>query len=127
MNKLEVEVLRFLLTGDNPFLEGLRLQIDELVVQKRELSGSGFFTSFINKSKVNSKTIDEFKKELKFGDVHAEIDGLQFGAGFLLYVESGKITMLEGYSYDEPWPEKCDKFSLSFVNDKRDYSFLSES
>ena len=39
--------------------------------------------------------------KIRFGDVSAEIAGLKCGAGFLVYVDDGKIQMLKGYSYDE--------------------------
>ena len=28
---------------------------------------------------------------------------MENGAGFVLYIQNGKLEMLEGYSYDEKW------------------------
>jgi hypothetical protein len=37
---------------------------------------------------------------LQGGDVHAELKGLEGGAGFLLTINRGYIYDLEGYCYD---------------------------
>jgi len=42
------------------------------------------------------------------------MDGLQYGAGFLIFVRDGTLKMLEGYSYSEPWPELIREFELSY-------------
>ncbi|HSU05754.1 MAG TPA: hypothetical protein VLI93_09290, partial [Acetobacteraceae bacterium] len=47
-----------------------------------------------------------------FGDIQAMIPGLTFGAGFVLHVRNGAIEFLEGYSYEEPWPESVSGFVL---------------
>ncbi|MDZ4155408.1 MAG: hypothetical protein U1E09_02545, partial [Methylococcales bacterium] len=52
---------------------------------------------------------------VKFGDVIGEIPELLSGAGFLLYIKNGVLDMLEGYSYDEPWPSSIDTFNLRYV------------
>jgi hypothetical protein len=38
--------------------------------------------------------------DFKLNNVYAEIDGLQYGAGFLLYIKDGMLDMLEGYCYE---------------------------
>ena len=65
---------------------------------------------------------------MKFGDVIAEIPGLSGGAGFLLYIENGILDVLEGYSYDEPWPTSTEGFTLRFLKgEERDMeSFIRE-
>lgn len=118
LNKLEIEVLKLQLKGSDKLLVDLKNQLQHIKVIKRELTGSGFYTSFFNDSLSSIEDCDDLLGDMKFGDVCAEIEDLKNGAGFLLYVENGKISMLEGYSYDEPWPEKCDKFTLSFLKDK---------
>ncbi|SMN17490.1 hypothetical protein CRYPA_7 [uncultured Candidatus Thioglobus sp.] len=47
--------------------------------------------------------------------MHAEINDLKYGAGFLLYIENNGLKMLEGYSYDEKWPIKITNFSLNKI------------
>jgi hypothetical protein len=50
--------------------------------------------------------------DMHIGDVGAEFPALKHGAGFVLFVRGGVITMLEGYTYDEAWPERTDEFRL---------------
>ena len=45
--------------------------------------------------------------------VYAEIEGLEGGAGFILYLDNGKITMLESFSHgSETWPVRILKFNI---------------
>jgi hypothetical protein len=48
--------------------------------------------------------------------VIAKFSGLSSGAGFLLYVQDGVLHMLEGYTYDEPWPQEPLSFELSYAS-----------
>lgn len=126
LTKLEKEVLNMLLDGDDDVLVSLKAQLDLVSVENREMSGSGFFTNFLVPQSCKTHAINS-SSEFKIGDVHADIEGLDFGAGFLLYVEDGAIKMLEAYSYDEPWPAVTDSFELSYVNGKRDLEKLRSS
>ena len=51
-----------------------------------------------------------------FGDVRAEMEGLQHGAGFLIFIECGVIHNLEGYTYDEDWPDEVRGFTLRNID-----------
>jgi hypothetical protein len=37
---------------------------------------------------------------------------LQYGAGFLLYIKDGMLNMLEGYCYEDKWPNDFENFEL---------------
>jgi hypothetical protein len=109
MEPLELAVLTMLLDGSHPLLTRLRDQIPRLSVVSRELSGVGFFTHFAVLT-----PHDAVPESLAFGDVEATIEGLRNGAGFVLFVTGGAISMLEGYTYDEPWPEMVGAFTLRY-------------
>jgi hypothetical protein len=47
-------------------------------------------------------------------DVAAEINDLERGAGFVLFIKKGRINMLEGYTYGEPWPQNVHSFHLYY-------------
>jgi hypothetical protein len=47
------------------------------------------------------------------------VSGLKHGVGFLVFVEDGKLRELEGYTYDEPWPDRLDHFELHYTDPKR--------
>lgn len=85
---------------------------------KRESSGVGFFTEFGHPDDVSRLPTS---KSIRFGDVLAEVDGLEHAAGFVLFIDNGLITMLEGYSNaNETWPEKVGTFELRYRAPERD-------
>ena len=51
--------------------------------------------------------------DLSAMDVSARIDGMEHGAGFVLWVEDGVLETLEGFSYVEPWPDLSARYELS--------------
>ncbi|MCF6249900.1 MAG: hypothetical protein L3J75_01335 [Methylococcaceae bacterium] len=126
LTKLEKAVLEMLLDGDDAVLVYLKAQLDLVRVENRKMSGAGFFTSFLVSETCKISAMNS-SLNFKIDDVHADIEGLDFGAGFLLYVEDGVIRMLEAYSYDEPWPVTTDSFELSYVNGERDLEKLRSS
>lgn len=117
MTDLEHRVLSLLLTGDDPVLSGLRAQMNAAKMKSREMTGIGFFTSF---EVPTSLAPVANGKSFKFGDVNATIKGLERGAGFVLFVKDGFIHLLEGYTYDEPWPKEIPAFELSYNRGNRD-------
>lgn len=116
LTPLERAVLTMLLDGEHPILASLRRQLPELSVKSRETTGVGFFVEL----GVSSLALRApLSSAVTIGDVEATIDGLQRGAGFVLVLEDGLLAMLEGYSYDEPWPEVVTEFSLRYVDASR--------
>src|ERR1700733_12844095 len=98
-NALEKAVLYKLFEGSQAALASLRRQAECAKVTSREPTGVGFYTSF-----ELPRTIDVasgLPPKVIFGDVAATVLKLAHGAGFLVYIYDGKITMLEGYCYDE--------------------------
>lgn len=121
LTALEAAVLDLLLAGDDPWLGVLREQRRLLRVVDREHTGVGFFTSF--DMHADAPRLDG-RPSLRFGDVHADIDGLPHGAGFVLVVDDGLMTMLEGYCYDEAWSPKADApFALRYERQPRGRPF----
>lgn len=120
---LELAVLSKLLEGDIPLLQALRVQLTNCSVVQREFTGCGFYTTL--STSADATRIPHF--DAKFGDVIADIAGLANGAGFLLFIKDGLLDMLEGYSFDEPWPLSTDVFTLKFNNDSaRDWGNLTD-
>lgn len=102
MNDLEKKVLNFILSEDNDEFSLLREQLSCCEVVRRERTGRGFFT-YLEVDRERCQSMGS--SNLQLGSVGAHIKGLEHGAGFLLFVEDGFLTMLEGYSYGESWPE----------------------
>lgn len=117
LQPLEAAVLQKLFDGDHPVLASLREQLSGLSVKNRERTGVGFFTEFSVAHAARPAPI--LSGSARFGDVEATIGGLKHGAGFLVYVDAGFLSMLEGYSYDEPWPARVDEFALRYLEPTR--------
>jgi hypothetical protein len=118
LNEIEGAVLDMLLAGEIPTLHVLRAQRERLFVTKREFSGVGFFTEFGHPPDVVRL---QTPKRVRFGDVLADLEGLEHGAGFVLFIDDGLITMLEGYSTaNEPWPESLARCVLRYWPPERD-------
>lgn len=105
MNTIETEVMKYLLAGEHPDLAILRAQMAEAKVTDREYV-DGFFTEF----EVDEGVPKPSRENYSISDVYAEFRGLEFGAGFILFVRSGVIAMLECYPFDsdEGWPEDAE-------------------
>jgi len=121
LTTLEREVLYKLLAGNQPIIRDLRLQLTTIEVDRREFTGVGFFSYFrVDDSLITHQLLG---KSFHFGDVVADIEGLKHGAGFVLFVKDGAIDNLEGYSYDEKWPDDIRKFKLRYLKEgRRDFS-----
>jgi hypothetical protein len=115
LNEFEQALLEKLLAGDHPVLAVLRAQVQAARVASREYTGSGFYLSF----DIPPEAPALRKESFQFGDVNAAIDGLQHGAGFVVFVRGGRLDMLEGYSYDEPWPTEIRGFRLTYQREPR--------
>jgi hypothetical protein len=89
-------------------------------VIRREQTSAGFFAYFDVGDAHAANDITT-----RFGDVLAEVEGMPNGAGFILYVERGRLDMLEGYGYDDPWPTTITSYTLRYkAGDKRDWDAL---
>jgi hypothetical protein len=126
LTPLEQAVMKNVLDGDHPILTALRKQLENATISSREFSGVGFFTRFSYPKTVQPLSLPV--KNLEFGDVGAEIRGIQHGAGFLLFVRDGFLQTLEGYTYDEPWPKDTDTFKLKYhePDRKKLFEYLDE-
>ena len=103
---LEIEIVEAILKyEDKKISKKLYEQFKVAEVKEREYTGTGFFTYFY----INDNTKDIFLSNgnMQLGGIHAEIKGLKNGAGFVLYVENGRLKALEGYSYNETWPNQA--------------------
>jgi hypothetical protein len=110
LTPFEREAIATILRGDHPILAQLRAQAAMCEVSKRELTGVGFFTSLTVPAVVLSAPVS---KRLHLGsDVHVSMDGVPHGAGLVLFVEEGRLAVLEGYTYDDPWPDEVANYAI---------------
>lgn len=122
LNEIEGAVLDKLLAGEVPALQVLRSQRQQLRVTKREVTGVGFYTEFghpPDSVRLRAPT------RVCLGDVLADMQGIEHGAGFVLFIEDGLITMLEGYTTaNERWLESTTLRSLRYWPPERDLGAL---
>lgn len=109
--KIIANIIKY--ANKNDLVEFLYRQYENLKVIKRTYTGVGFYTEFNLKEKSFNEDED---LSIKIGNIGANLKGLKNGAGFILYIENGEITMLEGYSYDEMWPESEEIEDLYLIN-----------
>lgn len=120
LTKFESDVLGALLDGDNDVLKTLKLQIEQAEIE-RESTGAGFYLNF----NVDRECPRVFPNKFRISDVTAEIAGLKYGAGFVLFVNDGAVSQLEGYSYEEPWPDTIKTYKFKQMNEPRNLPFES--
>lgn len=116
LTELEDRVLAALLDGNHPVLDKLRQQRLVVTVENRELTGAGFYTNLAVPRDILPRATN--RSVLRIGDVVASADNLKHGAGFMLYVQDGYLQLLEGFSYEEPWPDNVGQFAVSYESGK---------
>jgi hypothetical protein len=110
LTPLEKAVIGALLEKSGEPFDTAREQLEHASVTKREFTGVGFFTEF---AIADHASIRRDLPDATLGNVRAELPGLEHGAGFLLFIRGGVVTMLEGYTYvDDQWPERIDEFRV---------------
>ena len=111
LSPLERDVIDTILAPDHPVMHVLRRQFERCHVASRRFTGVGFFTVLDVATDVEPAPVKPGAMDL--GDVTATIEGLQHGAGFVLFVRDGALTELEGFSFDEPWPDPSARFEVT--------------
>jgi hypothetical protein len=123
LTALEDQVLEMLLRGEDETLSVLRQQAKQMQVSSRKMTGAGFYTEFEVPSEASRVP---GRPTFKLGDVNGTADNVKHGFGFLLYVKDGVVSMLEGYTYDDPWPDEVRGLVLTYSsNQSRKLDFQS--
>lgn len=123
-NEFEKNVMTKFLDGEDDVLSVLREQYHNAIVKNREFTGKGFFTDYIIPNDIPKL---KSQKSFQIGDVIGEIDRVEHGIGFVLFIKNGVIDVLEGFTYgDEEWPNLIINYKLSYLPDNvRDIKKLS--
>ena len=125
MEALVDGVMALLLAGDDPVLAILRRQYEVAKPNQIKYTGVGFFRNFILPER--APTVSQ-APSFSLSDVVADISGLVYGAGFILFVTNGTISTLEDFTYDEEWPNEIGIFVLNYIKGgERDFVSLRES
>jgi len=116
LNPFEKKVMEVFLDGDLPELEILRNQLEKATIKKRKFTGHGFFLDF----DVPDDCPKLEKTAGQIDDISLSLKGLENGGGCVLFISDGKLAVLEGFAYDEDWPENITDFEVSYENKTRD-------
>lgn len=108
LTPLEHDAIAMIVSPAHPVMDALKAQLAACRTKSREFTGVGFYTRLVVPQALAVASVDR----LYLSDVHAEIDGLQHGAGFVLFVVGGMLEELEGFTFDEPWPDRIEHFTL---------------
>jgi len=91
-----------MLEGSDPVLAVLREQLRQATVTSVELSGVGFFAHLAVPRGLPIAT----PPRIVGGDAAIVLTGVEHGAGCVLFVDDGRLSMFEGYTYaGEEWAE----------------------
>lgn len=107
--EIEKAVIQRLL-GDSS-LSPLRSSIrwDTIEVKSRSMTGAGFLTEF-----KSSPELRLFKEgtNLRWGKAGARLNDAGVETGYVIYVDDGQVTGIEGYTYGDEWPTHIDRVEL---------------
>lgn len=107
--RLENEVMREIINENPEYSKKLLYQYKNSEIENRVFTGHGFYTHYNIKSDLYSLGKDI---NLALGNISANLNSIKHGVGFVLFIKNGNISCLEGYTYDEPWPDDIIEFNL---------------
>jgi hypothetical protein len=107
--RLENEVIRKIINENPQYSEKLLYQYENSEIINRVFTGHGFYTHYNIKSNLHNIGKDI---NVALSNIGANLNSMKHGVGFVLFVRSGNISCLEGYAYDEPWPDKITEYNL---------------
>jgi len=93
---LEIAVLHAILAETPEWRTGLEQQLNGATVLSRQNTGVGFFTLIVVPAQASRVGCPNALGH----DVHAQVPGLTYGLGFVLFLKDGRLRMLEGYAVD---------------------------
>jgi hypothetical protein len=109
LTPLEKAVLDLMLDRPGEPCSTLRKQLAHAVVAKREFSGVGFFTYFTIPA---DAPVRRDLAQAVIQDIVADIPGVEHGASFMLFIQDGVLSFLEGVASSGDWPQEVHGFRV---------------
>lgn len=110
MEMIEKSVIQFAINNSEYNQNILNEQYKNSEILKRDFTGVGFFTYY---HIYDSPSLKE--KERIMLHTAAKIEGMELELLFILYIEEGYITCLEGVTIDEEFPGKLGELRLENI------------
>jgi hypothetical protein len=123
LSDFEQTVLDKLLAGNHPRSAELRQQAAGLCVVERELTAVGFFVTLAVAPGIPPVNADP---DFAISEVYGELEGLEHGAGFVVFIVNGYLETLEGFTYVGLWPERIGAYRLYNPEELRGLEFSGE-
>jgi hypothetical protein len=117
LTKFETIIIEaiFKCNNENVYIEQIKRQYNEMKVVRREYTGAGFYTHF----EISDKKLSLGENvNFELGGIEADIKGFKMEAGFIIFIRSGFIDFLEGYSYVDVWNREKKIKQLYVVDSK---------
>jgi hypothetical protein len=108
-NELERAVVHRILRDSelNPVKH--EVNFEQVKVLDRDYTGIGFLTEFERSSELKLFADGVC---LRWGKVGARLNASKIETGYVLYVDNGYLTTIEGYTYREDWPDDVDSIEI---------------
>lgn len=108
-NELEKLVIRSMLSDRE--IEPLRSSVnfDAVLIADRDLTGAGFLTEFQRSDELKLFGADV---SLRWGKIGARLNASKVETGYVVYVDDGYVTSVEGYTYGDRWPDEIEQIEL---------------
>jgi len=107
------QLVPLLIQGEHPALAALRQQLPQARVREVEMTGCGFYISFDLPNDVPLTEPSNFAG----GSATIRLAGADHPAGCVLFVRSGRLATLEGYTYaGDNWPANAVVVSVEDVD-----------
>lgn len=109
VTELEKTVISSMLADSevNPIRSAVNF--DAVTVSEREFTGAGFLTELERSEEL--KLFDD-GVSLRWGKVGARLNVSKLETGYLVYVDDGYVTTVEGYTYGDEWPAQVEQIEL---------------
>lgn len=104
-------ILPLLIEGEHPALAALREQYRHASIKQVEFTGVGLLVDF----EVPGDTALVSPRDFAGGFASITLAGARLGAGCVLFVRDGRLSTLEGFTYDDEWPEGTNVVSIDNV------------
>ncbi len=109
LKSIEIAIINCLLSDKDVGLIKNSVDFDQIKVVSRDFTGPGFLTELRSNQKLKLFSDGVSKR---WGKVGARLNSPGIETGYLLYIDNGYLTSIEGYTYGENWPDEIYEFEI---------------
>jgi hypothetical protein len=113
MDKVYQKALNIILEGELGWLEKLRKQVELICETKTTKTGHGIFIDLVISDNRYNLPIDR----LVISDLSAKVNS-KYLIGFNLFIQKGKIKTLEGFAFNNGWPNEFKTIEFFYDGEK---------